>query len=206
MTHAFFTDLDSSHSNTVDGGVLDVKLSETGAATEDSTLDETHENLLTDTWDDSAHADAESVNNTVTVENDASSLAIERTNLTVSYTERDGASGTGGNARETAKSIRVRTFRFDGTELVGTAIRDENGNSRIDVDDLVRGETAQNLSMLSGIGPGDTGDLTIAFDGNSTLMGDSATGEGIDVRIDLRGHRVSFLDADRSEDNTIIYE
>lgn len=201
---AFVADTDASTGNTVEAGVLDLALTEAGPATQESTTDESGADLVTDTWEDTSHTDSDTVNNTLVLENNRSSLAAG-VNVTVSYAERDGSLGTAGNADNTSRTVKVVEFVYDGTDLVGTEIADENGNGRVDVEDLTLGETATNLSSLPPIAAGGTANLTIALDGNVALLDGVGSDDGVDIRFDVRAEASSFGDPDRSADNTIVY-
>jgi predicted ribosomally synthesized peptide with SipW-like signal peptide len=206
-TAAWLTDSDASTGNTVEAGVSDLKLSEIGPATRDSTTDETRTDAVTDTWEDLSHDETlgeAPVNNTLALNNSASSLAASRVNATVSYAENDSALGSSGNPDRTARTIRVVECIYGGTDLVGSEITDENGNGRIDLEDTTMGETKRNLSSLSGVPAGGGVDLTLSFDGDRGLLTGVAGGDGLDITVEVRTH-ASFVDRDTSRDNTIRY-
>jgi hypothetical protein len=204
---ALFTDGDASTANTVAAGTLDLKLSEVGPATQDSTTDETKEDAVADTGDDLTHDETlgePSVNNTLTLDNSRSSLDANRVNVTVSYAENDSAVGTPGNADRTARRIQINEFVYNGTDLVGSKITDENGNERIDIEDLEFGDTKRNLSSLSGVASGSSVDMTVSFEGERDLLTGVTGGDGIDITVEVRAH-ASFVDRDVSSNNTIRY-
>lgn len=206
----FFADTDSRAGGTVQAGVLDIKLSEVGPTTGDSTTDERQRDVVHDTFEESYDARfdfTDIAKNTLRIDNTESSLAIERIGLVFSYTESDQNSviGNGGNAKATAKSIQLTQFTYKGTDLLGTVIQDENGNGIFDVDDLTRGQTKQNLTTLSGIPAGKTANLTIELTGiDDRLPFDR--GDGIDIILRIQGSNQSFTDDDASIDNTFRYE
>ena len=204
---ALFTDGDASTANTVAAGTLDLKLSEVGPATQDSTTDETMEDAVADTWEDLSHDETHGeppVNNTLRLDNARSSLDVNRVNATVSYAENDTMLGTSGNADETARTIRIVEFAYDGTDLVGSKITDENGNGRVDLEDLTLGDTRRNLSSLSGVASGSSVDMAVSFEGDRALLTGVGGGDGIDIGIEVRAH-ASFVDRDVSRNNTIRY-
>ena len=204
---ALVTDTDASAQNTIEGGTLDLKLSEIGPATRDSTTDETRADVVTDTWEDLSHdetVDPEPVNNTLMLNNSNSSVDADRVNVSVSYTENDTSLGTSGNPDATARTIRILEFTYAGTDLVGTEITDENGNGRVDLEDLTLGDTEQNLTTLSGVAAGNAAALTISFDGDRGLLSLVESGDGLDIGIELRVH-AGADDRDTSANNTIRY-
>lgn len=145
---AFYADAAATRENAVAGGVLDVKLSEVGPATQESTTDETRSDAVRDTWEDANHATdgSETVSNVLAVNNSASDLVADRANLTISFVENDsGIGATAGNAPNTSRTIGITKFTYAGTDLLASAVADENGNDRIDLEDLTLGETASNL-------------------------------------------------------------
>ena len=204
---ALFTDGDASTANTVEAGTADLKLSEVGPTTRDSTTDETMEDAVADTWEDLTHDETlgePPVNNTLTLDNSRSSLDANRVNVTVSYAENDSAVGTPGNADRTARTIEINEFVYNGTDLVGSKITDENGNERVDVEDLEFGDTKRNLSSLSGVASGNSVDMTVSFEGERDLLTGVSEDDGIDITIEIRAH-ASFVDRDVSSNNTIRY-
>ena len=204
---ALFTDADASTANTVEGGTVDLKLSEVGPTTQDSTTDETMEDAVADTWEDLTHDETlgePPVNNTLTLDNSRSSLDANRVNATVSYAENDTTLSTSGNADETARTIEINEFVYDGTDLVGAKIADENGNGRVDLEDLTLGDTRRNLSSLSGVASGSSVDMTVSFEGERDLLTGVGAGDGVDITVEIRAH-ASFVDRDVSRNNTIRY-
>lgn len=204
---ALLADTDVSGNNGVDGGVLDLKLSEVGAATQDSTADEQSADAIADTWEDRSHATdgSDTVENAVALNNSESSVAADRVNVTVSYVENDTDLGSGGNAYKTARTIEVTTFTYDGAELVGTELTDVNGNGIVDAEDLTNGTNAENLSSLSGVAAGETVTLEVGLSGKSGLLDSVGSGDGIDVEVRVRIHAGGFAETDPSTDNTVIY-
>lgn len=205
-TGAFLTDTDASAQNAVRGGTVDLKLNETGPASHDSTTDEHGVDVVHDTWEDLDHStDGSSVvNNTLAVNNSASSLAVDTVNVSVSYSENDTDLGTGGNPDDTATTIGVEAFVYNGTDLVGTELTDLNGNGKVDVNDLTSGTNAENLSALSGVGAAESVSLTVRFSGSAGLL-DSPSGDGIDITLAVCGERASFVDRDTATNATIRY-
>lgn len=204
---ALFTDGDASTANTVEGGTVDLKLSEVGPATPDSTTDETMEDAVADTWEDLNHDKTlgePPVNNTLRLDNARSSLDANRVNATVSYAENDTTLSISGNADETARTIEINEFVYDGTDLVGAKIADENGNGRVDLEDLTLGDTRRNLSSLSGVASGSSVDMTVSFEGERDLLTGVGGGDGVDITVEIRAH-ASFVDRDVSHNNTIQY-
>ena len=204
---ALFTDGDASTANTVEAGTADLKLSEVGPTTRDSTTDETMEDAVADTWEDPNHDKTlgePPVNNTLRLDNARSSLDANRVNATVSYGENDTMFGTSGNADETARTIRIVEFVYDGTDLNGSKITDENGNGRVDLEDLTLGDTRRNLSSLSGVASGSSVDMTVSFEGDRDLLTGVGGGDGVDIAVEIRAH-ASFVDRDVSRNNTIRY-
>lgn len=205
-TAAFLGDRGVSGQNRAHGGTLDVKLDETGPANQDSTTDESGADVVHDTWEDLDHSTdgSDVVNNTLAVNNTASSLDARTVNVSVSFAENDTSLGTGGNANDTATTIGVEAFVYDGTDLVGTDLTDQNGNGKVDVSDLTFGSNAANLSALSGVGSTDSVSLTVRFSGTAGLL-DSPSGDGIDLSFAVRGTRASLVDEDTAVDSTIRY-
>lgn len=204
---ALYFDADDSSLNTVEGGVLDLKLSELGPATQSSTTDEALVDSATDTWEAPNHATdgSESVSNVLNLNNSQSSLAADRINLTVSFVENDDTLGSAGNAPNTSRTVKVAEFSYAETDLLNSSIADENGNGRIDVEDLTLGETATNLSSLSGIAANESKALAVTFSGRAALLGGVGTDDGIDITVTIRSDAVSFRDVDETTNNTIRY-
>lgn len=210
VTAAFVFDLDTSGANPVAGGTLDTKLTEVGPATQDGTTDEAGEDGIEDTWQDLEHDSALSsdtaVNNTVQINNTDSSLNADRVNVTVTYVENDSeGSLTSGNADETARTLVVESLTHKGTELVGSEVVDENGNDNVDLEDLTLGETATNLSRLSGIAATTTADLRVSLNGGAGLLSGVSGGDGVTITITVQAENAGFADADVSGSNTIRY-
>lgn len=209
LTSAYVVDGEASSQNTVSGGILDGKLSEVGAATQGSTLDELLEDTLNETWKDTSHESilslSAAVNNTVRVNNTASSLPADRVNVTVSYTESDGSLGGSGNADKTAQTLTIESFKYQNTELVGTKIVDENGDGSVDIYDLTIGETATNISQLSGVSAGGTADLHLSINGDAGLLSGVGGDDGVNIQVTIQAENASFEDADVSQDNVIRY-
>lgn len=208
-TAALLEDRERSNENAVAGGTLDVALSEVGAGTEDSTLDETDDDTLDETWKDLSHEPtlgaSDAVDNTVRIDNGRSSLAASRVNVTVSYTEDDGLLGIDGNADGTARTLVIDSLEYGNTELVGTEVVDENGNGHVDLEDLTLGTTAANLSDLDGIAVDGTVDLRLVVDGSRQLLDGVGAEDGVDITVTVRAESPTFVDTDRSTGNTIRY-
>lgn len=205
---AFYADAAVSQDNTVGGGLLDGKLSEVGPATQESTTDETRSDAVEDTWEDTSHATggSETTSNVLAVNNSDSTVAAEWVNLTISYAENDsGIGATAGNAANTTRTIEITGFTYDGTDLLASTVADENGNGRLDVEDLTLGETATNLSSLSGIGATETANVSLDLSGEAALLGGVGSGDGVDITVSITLHASSFADRDESVDNTIRY-
>ena len=210
VTAAFVFDLDTSGANPVAGGTLDTKLTEVGPATRDGTTDEAGEDGIEDTWQDLEHDSVLSpdaaVNNTVRIDNTGSSLDADRVNVTVTYVENDSegslTSGTTGNADETARTLVVESLTYKDTDRLGSEVVDENDDGDVDLEDLTLGETASNLSQLSGLTASGTADLRIVIDGDSGLVGSD---DGLDITVTITARAGGFEDADKSRNNTIIY-
>lgn len=205
MTSAFVLDQDASGQNTVSGGMLDAKLSEIGPATEGSTLDEQTQDSIEETWKDTSHRDSDDVNNTVRINNTRSSLDASRVNVTVSYVESDGALGSSGNGDETARTYVIRSVEYRNTELVGSEIVDENGNGVVDLEDMTLGETATNLTHLSGVAAGATADLHLSIDGNPGLLVSPGSEDGLNITVTIRSESSGYADRDVSQNNVIRY-
>ena len=209
VTAAFVFDLDTSGANPVAGGTLDTKLTEVGPATRDGTTDEAGEDGIEDTWQDLEHDSVLSpdaaVNNTVRIDNTGSSLDADRVNVTVTYVENDSSLGTPGNADETARTLVVESLTYKNTDLLGSEVVDENDDGNVDLEDLTLGETASNLSQLSGLTASGTADLRIVIDGDSGLLGLTGSGDGLDITVIITARAGGFEDADKSRNNTIIY-
>lgn len=206
---AFVFDLDTSGANPVAGGTLDTKLTEVGSATQDGTTDEAEEDGIEDTWQDLEHDSALSsdtaVNNTVRIDNTGSSLDADRVNVTVTYVENDSSlvtSGTTGNADETARTLVVESLTYKDTDRLGSEVVDENNDGDVDLEDLTLGQTASNLSQLSGLTASGTADLRIVIDGDSGLV---RSGDGLDITVTITARAGGFEDADKSRNSTIIY-
>ena len=209
VTAAFVLDVDTSGANPVAGGTLDTKLTEVGPATQDSTTDEAGEDSIDDTWQDLEHdsvlnSDA-AVSNTVRIDNTGSSLDADHVNVTVTYFESDGSLGTPGNADETARTLVVESLTYKGTELVGSGVVDENNNGDVDLEDLTLGETASNLSRLSGVSATATADLRVSLNGDAGLLLSVSGGDGLTITITIRAENAGFADADISKNDTIRY-
>lgn len=201
---AFFADTTSADVGTVGAGVLDLKLTETGPATRGSTTDETQRDAVHDTFEDLKH-DGSPVKNTLRVDNTQSSLDAEQVGLVVTYAENDGSGGRKGNAKNTAQTIRLTRFSYQGTNLLNTAVGDENANGRLDVADLTLGQTKQNLATLSGVQAGGTADLIVELSGDKSLMTKVKKNDGVDITFEIAGSAGSFTDEDTSTSNTIRY-
>lgn len=195
-----------ANQNPVHGGTLDLKLSERGPATQDSTTDEISGDLVSDTWEDPTHntLGTDNVSNTLEIDNSASTLAASMVNITISYTENDSETDDG-NAVNTSQTLEVTAFSYDGDDFTDTELTDQNGNGRLDVDDLSRGSNAENLSTLTGIAGGQTAKVTIAVSGSTGLIGGVQSGDGIDITVELQVQTRSFADTDHSTNNTIQY-
>jgi hypothetical protein len=201
---ALFVDTNSVPAGTAQAGTLDLKLSEIGPATRASTTDERHRDAIRDTFEDANH-DGTPIRNTLRIENTRSSLTADRIGLTVSYTESDGSGGQKGNAKNTARTIRLTRFTYKGANLLSGTIRDENANGRLDIDDLTLGQTKQNLAALSGIQAGSTADVIIEFRGDRTSGSNIKKRDGIDLTLQATGSANSFTDRDVSTSNLIRY-
>lgn len=209
LTAAQFTDTDAGSTGSVHAGVLDVKLSEVGPATRASTTDESHRDSVQNTFEDLNH-NSTTLRNTLRVDNTHSTLATERIGLAVSYIETDGKTtgkkGRTGNADATAQTLRVSQFRYKGSSLLGSTIRDENANGQYDLHDLTLGQTKTNLAALSGLAADGTGDLTIGISADRGFLGSRVrSGDGLDVTLEITGTSRSFIDSDTSSSNTIRY-
>lgn len=196
---------DAAAGGNVAGGVLDVKLAETGPATRDGTVDESRADALHRTWADYDHSalGGDSVTNTVAL-NATGDVAVTTVNLTVSYAENDSDGGDG-DPTETARTMEVANATYGGTDLTASVIADENGNGRIDAADLTLGSTAGNLSALSGFGAGESVSLEITLSGDADLLSGVDAGDGIDLELTVRGETSSYVDRDESTNNTIRY-
>lgn len=195
-----------ANQNSVHGGSLDLKLSERGPATQGSTTDEISADIVYATWEDPTHntLGTDNVSNTLELDNSASTLAGGIVNITISYTEND-SDANDGNAVNTSRTLEVTAFNYDGNDLTDTELTDQNGNGRLDVDDLTLGSNAGNLSALGGLRAGQTARLTIAVSGETGLISGVESSDGIDIIVDLRIQTRSFVDTDRSTNNTIRY-
>ncbi len=207
LTAAYFHDVDSAANNTVSGGVVDPKLSEAGPATQNSTTDESGTDAVRDTWEDLMHPTdgSQNVNNTVELSTTDSMLDVSSVNVTVSYAENDSG-GTGGNGDSTASTVEVVSLVYNGSELVGSELTDQNGNGIVDVEDLTNGSNADALSSLNGIPAGGNRSLHVSLSGKATLLDGVTMGDGLDVTVTFRAERSSYVDEDRSSNNTVLYE
>jgi hypothetical protein len=209
-TVAHYTDTEASFDNPVAATVLDLKLRGVGAATEDSTADETGADLVAETWADSKHdtdvfgIGNDPVENTLRIDNRNSSVAADSIGIEVTYGEADDG-GTADNVDYTASTMVLDALSYSGTSLLGTEIADENDNGEYDVEDLTLGQTASNLSELSGLSASGTADLRIIIDGNSGLLGLIGSGDGLDITVTVTARAGGFKDADESRNNTVIY-
>jgi type II secretory pathway pseudopilin PulG len=207
-TVAHYTDTETSFDNPVAATVLDLKLSEVGPATEDSTTDETGADFVDATWADSNQHGGLLVNdpveNTLRIDNSNSAGAADSIGIDVTYVEADDG-GTTDNVDDTASTMVLDAFSYGGTSLLGTEITDENGNGDYDVEDLTLGQTASNLSQLSGLTAAGTADLRIIIDDNSGLLGPIGSGDGLDITVTVTARAGGFKDADESKNTTIIY-
>lgn len=205
-TGARYADTDTAD-GAVSGGVLDPTLSQLGPATADSETTESDADTVTETWADYAHdtGGGETVTNTLQLSNENATVGATAVNLTVSYAENDTADGMAGNAESTAQTIVVEEFVYNGTDLVNSTFIDENGNGRIDLDDLVVANNDDNLSSLSGIDAGTARNLTITLSGTASLLDIVSSGDGVDFHIAIRANRGSFVDDDAARVNTIQY-
>lgn len=204
---AFLTNAGAANQNPIHGGVLDLKLTETGPTNgEGSTTDESAVDIAHDTWEDTAHdaLGGDNVSNTLTLDNNASTVGATRVNISVSSGENDSDTNDG-NAPNTSQTIEVTGFVYGGTDLAGNELTDQNGNSQVDVEDLSLGTNVENLSSLSGVAAGDSTTLTIHLSGSADLIAGVGSGDGIDITITVRVHARSFTEADRSVNNTIRY-
>jgi hypothetical protein len=210
VTAAFVFDLDTSGANPVAGGTLDTKLTEDGPATQDGTTDEAGEDGIEDTWQDFEHdsplSSDTAVNNTVRIDNTGSSLDADRVNVTVTYVENDSeGSLTSGNADETARTLVVESLTYKDTDRLGSEVVDENNDGDVDLEDLTLGQTASNLSQLSGLTASGTADLRIVIDGDRGLLSPVGSDDGLDITVTITARAGGFEDADKSRNNTIIY-
>lgn len=205
-TDARFVDSDGAD-GALGAGVLDPHLSQIGPATADGDTAQTDPSTVAGTWADYTHATdgSDAASNTLELSTANATVSAAVVNLTVSYVENDTADGTSDNAESTARTIVVEEFVYDETDLVDTTLVDENGNDRIDIDDLTMAKNDDNLSRLSGIDAGATRNVTVTLSGRATLLDITRSGDGIDFRIAIRTTRGSFVDADDARANTIQY-
>lgn len=204
---AFLANAGVADQNAVDAGVLDLKLNETGPTNgQGSTTDESGIDVAHDTWEDTDHdaLGSDLVSNTLELDNAKSTVGSDRINVSVTFSEND-TDADDGNAPNTSRTVEVTTFEFGGTDLVGSELTDQNGNDRLDVEDLTLGSNPQNLSERSGLAAGASTNLTIELSGSADLIAGVGSGDGIDVTIEIRVHARSFTEADRSVNNTIQY-
>lgn len=203
---AHYVDTDSAD-GAVSGGVLDPTLTQLGPATADGETTESDADTVTKTWADYAHdtGGGDTVTNTLELSTENATVGPAVVDLTISYAENDTADGMSGNAESTAQTIAVDEFVYDGTDLTNTTFIDENGNGRLDLDDLTMTNNDDNLSSLSGIGAGSAQNLTITLSGKATLLDIISSGDGIDFHVAIRATRSSFVDADAARVNTIQY-
>ncbi len=205
LVQALFTSTTKSTSNSISAGTLDGSLSEIGPATQGSTTNENNQDAVSATWRDLEHSLllAPPVQNTLQIRNTRSSLSAEHVGLTISYSESDGLFGLSGNSQATARSVRIIQCTYGGTSLLGSVIKDENGNGNYDIDDLTRGQTQQNLLSLPGINAGNEKSLTITFRGQS--LGVLRAGDGISFTIRVTVATRSFINTDRATNNVVRY-
>lgn len=205
-TDARYVDSEVS-AGTVSGGVLDLQLTQLGPATADSDTSQTDADAVTGTWVDYTHDTNgdDTISNTLELSNGAGTIDAETVDLTLSYRENDTDGGMSGNAESAAQTVIVDEFVYGDTDLLETEIDDENGDGRIDLDDLTRGETAENLSSLPGIDAGASRPLTISLTGRAELLDIISGGDGIDFDLAIRAVNGSVVDPDAARDNTIRY-
>lgn len=204
---AFFANTGSASQNAIQGGVLDLKLTESGPTNgEGSTTDESEVDTVYDTWEGTAHDSlgGDNVSNTLTLDNNASTVDATRVNITVTFAENDSSTNDG-NVPNTSRTMEVTGFKYDGTNLVGSELTDQNGNGQLDVEDLTLGSNADNLSSLSGVAADESTTLTLYLSGSADLIAGVGSGDGIDITVAIRVHASGFTDADRSVNNTIQY-
>lgn len=203
VTFAFSQDTDQSAKNTLQAGSFDGKLAEIGPATENSTTDESDTDQIRDTWEDYSHTNGttDPVNNTIEISNVNTSYSVDRVNVTASYTENDSALLDNGNAGNTAQTLNITTFRYNGTSYLGS-IPDANSNGAKDLDDL-----AQSTVTVDGIPANDSVSLTMEIAGDSSSNENIGGDDGIDFTVSFTtivGE--SWSDTDRATQNTIQYK
>lgn len=204
---AFSTNEGVANQNGVHGGVLDLKLTETGPTNgEGSTTDESGVDVARDTWEDTAHdaLGTDTISNTLELDTATSTVGADRVNVTIAFAEND-SDADDGNAANTSRTIGVTAFEYGGTDLIGSELTDRNGNDRLDVEDLTLGSNAKNLSDRSTLAAGESVNLSIDLSGSADLIDGVGSGDGVDVTVTIRVYANSFTEADRSVDNTIQY-
>lgn len=207
-TVASLTESDASTENPIQAGTVDISLSERGPASTDSTVDETTEDALMNTWHDPEHNDGfatDSIYNTVELTDAASTLSIETIGLAFSFDERDTPNGTQGNGAATARTIQVQTLRYGSTDLLATSVSDENGNGIVDLEDLTLGSSASNLAQVDTPPTELPVALTLELSGNSSASAAVASGDGIVFTLAVDARASSFVDRDTTTQNTITY-
>lgn len=202
VTFAFAQDTSQSAKNTLQAGSFDGKLSEIGPATENSTTDERDTDQIRDTWEDYSHTNGttDPVNNTINISNVNTSYSVDQVNITASYTENDSALLDNGNAGNTAQTLNITTFRYNGTSHLGS-IPDANSNGATDLDDL-----AQSTIPVDGIPVNDSVSLTIELAGDASSNENIGGDDGIDFTVSFTLLiNESWSDTDQSTQNTIQY-
>lgn len=200
------SDADASGNNPVTGAVVASTLDETGPASRESTTDERDPATVSDTWEDTAHPTdgSAAVENTLTVDAGPATADSDTVAVVVSFVENDtGTASTDGNGEQTAKSVQVTEFAYNGSDVLSTKLTDLNGNGNVDVEDLTNGSNADELATLGGVSAGSTADIDMTLSGSSTLLD---TGDGIDITVAVRTEASSYTDTDRSVNNTVIYD
>lgn len=189
--------------NTLQSGSFDGKLTEIGPATENSTTDETDADQIRDTWEDHSHTNGsvDMVNNTIDIANPDTVFRVQKLNITVSYVENDSALLGNDNAQETAQSMNVSEFRYNGTSYKEN-ITDVNNNGGKDIDDLARSTVT-----LEGIAATENTSLKFSIAGDSRNNNNLGGDDGIDFTVHITTVVTpSWSDTDESVNNTIQYE
>ena len=162
-TWAFFTDVETSSSNVLAAGTLDLKTDDQDGVSQ--TLIATNMRR------------GDIVGPEIIILKNSGSLASSSIDISFSYIEDDSAPNpVDMSADDTASLIIVTILNYDETDIL-TKISDHNSNGYIDVYDLA---TTSNLAGLPGITAGVTKNFEIAVQLNENVTGQYQA-DGIDI-------------------------
>ena len=162
-TWAFFTDVETSSSNVLAAGTLDLKTDDQDGVSQ--TLIATNMRR------------GDIVGPEIIILKNSGSLASSSIDILFSYIEDDSAPNPADmSADDTASLINVTILKYDETDLL-TYISDHNSNGYIDVYDLAN---TSNLTGLPGIASGATKNFEIAVQLHENVTGQYQA-DGIDI-------------------------